>query len=176
MAGAPIIFRWSGEGFEPLPHFRKRCDDQFVVEQTYRLEPVADRSRKSHDHFFAALKFAWENLPDDVALEYPSPVHLRKRALIHAGYADEVSAVFPNAAIARHVAMFVRPMSDYAVVVVSGRVVKRFEARSQSLAAMGRKEFQASKDAVLTIVAGMIGVEVDALRRETVSEIGEANG
>jgi hypothetical protein len=47
------------------------------------------RSKKSHDHFHAHLDEAWKQLPHGISELYPSVDHLRKRALIDAGYYDE---------------------------------------------------------------------------------------
>ena len=48
-------------------------------------------------------------------------------------------------------------------VVVNEATVTVMTAKSQSMRAMGRVEFQRSKEAVLDVVAQMIGVKRDAL-------------
>ena len=48
-------------------------------------------------------------------------------------------------------------LDDFAIVVVTGSVVTRFTAKSQSQRAMGKADFQASKDAVLDLAAQLIG-------------------
>jgi len=109
---------------------------------------------------------AWQNLPERVASEFPTPEHLRKHALIAAGFCDKQSVVFDSQEDAQRAAAFMRPVDPYAVVSVSGTVVTRYTAQSQSIRAMGKKIFQESKDAVLEIIAGMVGVERAALVRE----------
>jgi hypothetical protein len=162
---------WSGEAFEPRPAFRKIADAEYVIGECYVLEAQEQRSAASHRHYFAAIAEAWGNLPERLADEFPSPEHLRKKALVRAGYRDERTMVASSKAEALRLAAFVRPMDGYAVVSVSGSTVVVLTAKSQSLRAMGKEAFQASKDAVLEIVAGLVDVTPDALLRnaETVA-------
>lgn len=152
----PITFRWSGEVMEPLNP--KQADRQYYVGQTYRLVPFEERSPASHSHYFAAIHEAWVNLPEDATARFPTAEHLRKWALIRAGYRDERSIVCASKAEALRFTKFIKPLDDYAVVLCQDAVVKVLTAKSQSTAAMGKKDFQASKDAVLMIVAELIGV------------------
>ena len=57
------------------------------------------------------------------------------------------------------VASFIRPLDTYAVIVPREATVVVMTAKSQSYKAMGRVEFQRSKEAVLDKLAAMIGVE-----------------
>ena len=91
--------------------------------------------------------------------------HLRKYALVKAGYRDERAIVCASRAEARRIAAFIRPIDDYAIVTVSDAVVTQFTAKSQSAAAMGEAEFQASKAAVLGLLDEMIGVDPTTLAR-----------
>lgn len=162
----PLPCRWDGDGFVPLQRFAKEADRAYVVGEVYRMAPVEDRSGKSHGHYFAALSDAWANLPEGQAERFPSAEHLRKWALIKAGWRDERSIVAASKAEAQRLAAFVRPMDEFAVVLVSGPVVTVYTAQSQSMRAMGKQAFEASKQAVLDIVAGMIGVTADALYKQ----------
>ena len=166
MTLALLPFTWTGEAMEPLPNFAKRCDERFVVGERYRLEVVEDRSHRSHSHFFAAVHDAWLNLPEDKLERFPTDEHLRKWALIKAGFRDERTIVVASKAEARRLVAFMRPLDDYAVVVARDAVVVVWTAKSQSYKAMGRKEFQRSKDAVLTVCAELVGVTVADLRKE----------
>lgn len=160
----PLLFRWSGEAFEPVNRtFAAICDKHFVVPEVYRLEVHEERSGLSHRHFFASINEAWKNLPDELALEYPTPDRLRKKSLIKAGYADETSIVCDSVAAARKVAAFIEGFDSDAVVLVRGNVVKRFTAQSQSARSMNKERFQASKTAVLNIVSSLIGVTPETL-------------
>ncbi len=140
-----------------LSRHQRLADDQFTVGETYTLEVVEERSAASHSHFFAALNEAWSNLPDDLAQRFQTVEHLRKYALIKAGYFDERSIVCASKAEASRVAAFIKPMDGYAIVATSEATVRVFTAKSQSMRAMGKETFQDSKTKVLEIVADMIG-------------------
>ena len=154
----PIVYQWDGECMIPLQRLRKRCDELFVVGERYTLIPHEDRSGRSHRHYFASVKSAWENLPEVMAERFPTPDHLRKWALIRAGYRDERSIVAASKTEALRIASFVRPIDEYAVVTVSEAVVTIYTAKSQSTKAMGKKDFQASKEKVLDVLAEIIDV------------------
>ncbi len=160
---APIPYRWEGDCFIPMPGFGKRCDEAFVVGEVYRLSEHQDRSDASHRHYFACINEAWENLTEHMAAQFPTPDHLRKFALIKAGHADSRQMVASSKAEAVRLAAFIKPIDDYALVLVDGAVVTVWTARTQNMRAMDRKTFQASKDAVLAIVAEMIGTTPAAL-------------
>jgi hypothetical protein len=158
-----MVFRWEGDVFMPLRRFAKACDAEFTIGELYRLEAVAERSAKSHSHYFACVADAWANLPDDQAAQFPTSEHLRKWALIKAGYRDERSIVCASKAEAQRVAAFIKPMDEYAVVVVREAVVLVLTAKSQSTKAMGGKDFQDSKTKVLEILSDLVGVTPKAL-------------
>jgi hypothetical protein len=165
MSGGPLPYVWDGAGFRPLPAFAKAAAASFAVGEVVALAPAELRSSPSHRHFFACVREAWVNLPEEHASRFASDEHLRKYCLIKAGFRDERSIVCASRAEARRIAAFIRPIDDYAVVTVDGPVILQFTAMSQSAAAMSKAEFQASKDAVLGILAEMIGVEPTALSR-----------
>lgn len=155
----PVIFTWTDEGtMVPLSRFRGVCDKQFAVGERYPLVVEEGRSKKSHDHFFAHVEELWRTLPEGMADQFPSSEHLRKFALIRAGYCDQRSIVCSSAAEAARVAAFIRPMDEYSIVVVRGATVMQYTAHSQSKKAMGAKVFQQSKDAVFAVIAEKLGV------------------
>lgn len=154
---APIPFRWEGDCFVPMPGHAKRCDQAFVVGQVYRLVEHEDRSQASHNHYFAAVNDAWQNLPEHLAERFPTAEHLRKFALIKAGFADSRQLVASSKAEAVRLAAFIRPADEYAIVTVSDAVVTVWTARTQNQRAMNRADFQASKDGVLRVLAELIG-------------------
>lgn len=160
---APKMYRWTGETMEPLPHIRPACDREFVVGEVYRMEAVEARSELSHRHEFAWLKEAWLSLPEKLAAEYPSPEHLRKRALIEAGYYNEQIVDAGSNAAAIRVASAFRSRDDFIVVIVRGPLVAIREAKSQSRRAMKGPEFQASKTAIMEVVADLLGVAPETL-------------
>ena len=156
MTAPPMAFRWTGA--EMVPVQPRLAERRFERGETYTLAPWEDRSPATHNHEFAFIAEAWKNLPDDLAELYPSPEHLRKRALIQAGYFDEMVVDAGTNAAALRVAAAFRAMNDFAFVVVRGPLVVRRTAKSQSRRAMSKAEFQASKTAVLEIIADMLGV------------------
>jgi hypothetical protein len=116
---------------------------------------------------FAALKEAHNSLPDETAERLPTPEHLRKFALIKTGFADSRSLACSSRAEALRIAAFMRPADEFSVVTIEGAVVTVWTAKSQSVRAMGKAEFTASKDAVLAYVASLIGTTTAALERHT---------
>jgi hypothetical protein len=161
MTDAPFLTRYEGDGqfSAPSGHWARECDKQFVVGGVYRMIEHHERSTATHSHYFAEISNAWATLPDDQLTEYPTAEHLRKKLLVKAGYADERSIVCASKAEAQRVAAFVKPMDEYAVVLVREAVVRVYTAQSQSYRAMGKKTFQESKEAVLRAIDELLGVE-----------------
>lgn len=165
MTAGPILFVWNGDAMEPAPGFKRRCDASFVVGERYVLAPWEERSNASHRHEFAWLREAWMNLPAHLADQFPTETHLRKRALIDAGYYTETIIDAGTNAAALRMASHLRHKDDFAYVVVRGPLIVERVAKSQSRRAMKGKEFQESKTAILEIVAGMIGVKPEELTK-----------
>ena len=158
MKPTPLAYRWSGTGFEILPRHQKAADAEFVIGQVYTLEEVKGRSQASHNHFFASVSNGWLNLPEQMAERFPTSEHLRKWCLIRSGHHDQRSIVAASKAEAQRVAAFIKPMDEFAIVVISECTVTVYTAKSQSRKAMGGKVFQESKQAVLDLIDGMLGV------------------
>lgn len=163
MTPPPIPARWTGEAFEPMPGFARMADRHYVVGAVYDIGAVEGRSELSHRHEFAWLREAWRNLPERLADAFPTSEHLRKRALIDAGFFTETIIDAGANAAALRVAAYVRSEDEFALVIVRGPAVVIRKAKSQSRRAMGGSEFQASKSAVLDTVSALIGVEPAAL-------------
>lgn len=161
----PCAFEWDGEVMRPL--HPRRADCEYAVGERYMLAPYEDRSDATHRHEFAFLRDAWMTLPEHIAESFPSPEHLRKRALIEAGYYDETVIDAGTNAAALRVAAAFRQIDDFALVIVRGPAVVRRTAKSQSRRMMDRKTFQESKSAILEIVSEMIGVSTNTLRSQS---------
>jgi hypothetical protein len=160
----PCPFQWSGEAMVPTRGFAALANKEFVVGEVYTLtEADQNRSSSSHRHYFAAVYEAWLNLPEHDAERFPTSDHLRKYALIRAGYCDTRELVTASKAEALRVGAFMKPMDPYALVAITGNVVRVYTAKSQNLRAMPRRVFQESKDAVLEVLAGMIEVPTEQL-------------
>jgi len=82
------------------------------------------------------------------------------------GYRDERSIVCNSRAMAERVAAFIGSMDCYAVVTALSSVVRVYTPKSQSMRAMGKREFQESKDHVLGFIADLIGVTADDLEKQ----------
>jgi hypothetical protein len=154
----PLVYCWTGEAMQPLARFARDADKRFVIGQRYTLDEIQERSSRSHAHYFASVGNAWSNLPDHIAAQFPTAEHLRKHALIRTGFRDERSIACSSKAEALRLAAFIKPMDEYAIVTVSGPLVSVYTAKSQSCRAMGKQDFQRSKDAVLAFLDELLGI------------------
>lgn len=159
----PIAYRRAGTALVPVPYYAEEFARTFEDGRLYRLVEVQDRSQSSHNHYFASVSEAWANLPEDMVKRFPSSEHLRKWCLIRAGFSHSRSIACDSPEEARKVAAFVQPFDEFAVVSVGGTVVTVFTAMSQSYKDMGKVEFAKSKDAVLELIASMIGTDRQTL-------------
>ncbi len=157
----PLTCDWDGEVFRPI--HPRRADNYLTVGERYSLVQYEERSSASHNHEFVWLKEAWQSLPEHLAEKFPTSEHLRKWALIRAGYCDSHTIVCSSKAEAVRVAAFIRPLDEFAVVVVQGATVTRYTAKSQSKRAMGAKTFYESKERIMEVVARMLDVEPQEL-------------
>ncbi len=166
MSTLPILVEWDGEAFQPAGSLhKKRANEQYVVGERYTMDVLEQRSAESHRHYFAAIHEAWQNMPERLGEKFASSEHLRKFALIKAGFRDERSITCSSKAEANRLAVFIRPLDDFAVVTVVGATVTMYTAKSQSMRAMGKVDFAASKDAVLDVIARMIGTSAEDLAK-----------
>jgi hypothetical protein len=158
----PMDFVWTDDG-AMVPLRPKIADQYFAVGETYRLEERHERSHRTHSHYFACVHDAWANLPEALEERFPSADHLRRWALIKTGFRNERSIVCGSPEEAQKILAFIAPMDEYAVVIVQDLVVIHYAAKSQSLKAMGRDEFQRSKTAVLDCIARIFGAKSEQL-------------
>ena len=158
MIAPPLLFRYEGEGdWSPANKYvARRADGHFVIGAVYALIEHNERSAISHAHYFAQVKEYWQTLPESLAAEFPSPEHLRKKALIRAGFAEEQATVLDTHEDAIKFAAFAKTIDEFCIVAIEGRVVKRFVAQSQNYRAMNREEFQKSKQAVLDYIDALL--------------------
>jgi len=158
---APFIYQWTGHAMQPLGRFARIAAEAFKAGEHYRMEAIEARSWVSHNHQFAWLYDAWLNLPERAAMEpwAQSSEHLRKFALIKTGFCNTQTWICVTKAEAVRWAANMRPEDEFSIVISQGNTVLRFTAKSQSLKAMGAKDFQASKSAILEYIARLIGVD-----------------
>ena len=158
-----IPFQWDGEHMVPKRGFAKRCDELYVVGEYYLLEPREDRSMRSHKQFFAAIHEIWMNLPLERAALHPTPEHLRHWLLIVTGYRNQSVIVAANPGEARKIAALATRADKFVVTQIDGSIVTINTAESQSLAAMKKDRFEASKRACLDEGAALIGKTREAV-------------
>jgi hypothetical protein len=163
MTARPLHCRWDGESFVPLRP--KEADKHYVIGEVYPLIVHEERSAASHKQYFASLHEAWMNLPEAEADRFPSPDHLRKRALVEAGYFDEEIIDCGSNKVAPNVGAAIRKRDDFAVIFIRDQFVIVRSAKSQSMRAMGKAVFQKSKDAVLDIAWGLCGMKASEAKQ-----------
>lgn len=159
---APWLVRWNGDGFDLLRRQKERADKELVVGERYVLDAYEERSAASHAHYFAQLTELWKNASHEITDRFPTVEHFRKYCLIRCGYRDERSYVCKSKAEATRMAAFLRPIDEFSVVSVTGSAIVVWSAKSQAYRAMGKKEFQESKDAVLQFAEDLVKGNVDA--------------
>lgn len=159
----PQGFRWDGEAMLPLSP--ALADKAYCVGEAYLLVAHEQRSGITHRHQFAWIREAWKTLPENLAMLYPTPEHLRKRALIEAGFYTENIIDAGSKAAALRVCSFIKVDDDFKLVFVKDHFVIIRQAKSQSHRAMGKADFQASKTAILDLIADMLGVPPERLTK-----------
>lgn len=160
----PIAFHWDGDAMVPASkRFAAQADKQYVVGENYTMVPVEARSMESHRHYFASIHNAWENLREDIADEFPTDEHLRAWALVKGGFADKDIIKCASNDDAIHLASIAKNTGKIRIIEVSGKIVTIWTPHSQSMKAMGKQRFQASKQKVLDILAELVRVEPETL-------------
>jgi hypothetical protein len=169
-AAPPILCVFKDGVFTPARSSAVSRAQRFYREGAeYALVEYQARSRRAHNFYFAAVEDAFRNLPEEWAQEFPTVEHLRKFCLIKTGFHHCDTIVCPDAASAERLVALARPMDEYGIVTSEGNVVRRFKAKSQSPRSMDRTEFRASADAVLDLLAKMIGTTRRALEHNAES-------
>ena len=160
---------FDGRAFIPTTaSHARRARDAFGEGEVVVMSVDAERSLRSHNHQFAQIEDYWRNLPDRLA-EMPfakSADTLRKHALIVTGYADCETIDAGSKAAAERVAAYLSRLATqahgYCIVKVSGPGVRCFTPHSQSVRAMGSKEFQESKTKVMEWIEDLLAGRQDA--------------
>lgn len=166
-APAPQFFTWDAERSVMVPRNKNLADRSYTDTEEYRLDILEERSIETHSHQFAWLDDAWKTLPESLSDSYPTPEHLRKRALIDCGYFHETVIDCGTNAAALRVASHLRAKDDFALVIVRGPLVVERVAKSQSRRSMKKKEFQESKTAIMELIAGLLGITAKELAEAT---------
>ncbi len=159
----PLPFIWNGEAFEPANrHWARKCDERFVVGQSYTLDELHVRSSATHAHYFAALHDIWQSLPERYAEQFPTEEHMRKYALIRTGFHTMTQHSCKSEAEAQRLAAVIRPYDSYQLVTVKDSVVTVYNALSQDYRSMDKRAFAESKEKVLDWCSALVGSERSA--------------
>lgn len=165
-----IQMQWDGDGLVPVSGlWANVADKHLVVGEKYWIAEDKERSGKSHRHYFATISQGWAQLPEGWAGMFPGKHGselLRKYCLIKAGYHAVSDAIFETPQDAQRAAALIEDRLDperYTVADVQGCVVRKFIAETQRQKVMGNARFQQSKQDVLELIAGMIGISVEEL-------------
>lgn len=163
-----IAFVWDEKAgaMRVQPDFARRARAQYRNGWGYVLDESQDRTPLEHRHLFGMIRRAWENLPDKLVTEYPSPLALRKKALVRCGFFNEARIIHDNALDARRTAIQAAADEPFALVSLRDTVVIIRTAKSQAEHKMAKDEFRASQEALLAFVSNLIGVDVTTLRKQ----------
>lgn len=180
MSFRPILATWNDLDltFKVAPRYGRVAREQFADGEEYPLEVVEHRSSTEHNHYFASVKNAWDNINDPETINLlGGPNGLRHWALIQTGWCHTtpIGPMSKAAAIkgAHGAAENFRLWADgstaskhggsYIEVVIrpvdGGWVVIVKTPMSQSRAAMKKEAFRHSKRDVLEVLAGQIQVK-----------------
>lgn len=180
----PCVFTWAdiadretGEivtVMVPKGKYAAVAKRQFMAGEDYPLVVLETRSRESHNAYFAAVSAGFKNLPEKVQARWDNANHLRKWILVELGWYDEKEIELDTEKDARRLAIMYRewdedkPIADrdYVRIWVRGKKVIVRAAKSQSMAAMQKDAFEASKKAVLDYIEDVLGVPRGALKKE----------
>lgn len=179
MKPQPIVFIWKeveivdADGVAvrqmamvPIAKYANVAKRQYTDGEQHTLTPVEERSMASHNQFMAAVGSYYDNLPEKIAARWPSAQHFRKWCLCEVGFFEEKEFDMASEKHAKMLGIFVRTQDEYARIVVYGTKVVVRRAKSQSLAAMGKIEFEASKKAILELAEAMVGTPVRTMLKE----------
>lgn len=150
----------------PNKPYRKTAAMQYEEGQEYLLAPHEARSMASHGHYFATIHEYYVNLPETIMARWPSSEHFRKWCLCETGWYSEKEFEMADEKKAESLAHFIRTEDEFARIFVRAARVLVHLPLSQSLRAMGKTDFEASKQDVLALAAQFVGVSPSAMGNE----------
>lgn len=164
MPSSPIYAQWDGVSFEPLMRHHNALNAEMVVGEIYRLNIENERSMASHGHMFASLHDAWMNLPENIASQFVNEDHFRNRGLIETGWYLQRDIACQSRAEAERWMRELRSRDEYAVFSIAVNVIVERIAKSQSMRAMGKADFQKSKQDVTEWAWSLAGISPETAR------------
>lgn len=155
----------------PWARHRKLCAAQFHAGEDYALtvfEGAEDRSRRA---LFAALRNVFKNLREEYEARFPDQESLRKWALVQIGHCTETDFAFDTPKDARTFAIAMRKADRYAVIVLTGNIVKVAVAKSIKRSALPTKDaFNEVKNKFLDFIAPMANTTRREVEKESEAE------
>lgn len=118
----------------------------------------ADPARR---RYFAIIHESFQNLRPPWSEMFSSSEHLRKYALIKAGWCETMPIAAGNKAAAENVAEAIRKLNRYAIATTEGSVVTVYVARSQTRKVQPKALFMPCAEAVYRILSDMLGTSVE---------------
>ena len=109
--------------------------------------------------YFAIVHESYDNLPAKWSKRFPSVEHLRKWALIKAGWCDVVQVVAGSTV--RQIADAMRKLDRFAVISVNGEIITIFTAKSQTRKNQPKAQFMETAQKVYNILSDMLGTDVE---------------
>lgn len=164
----PVIVNWDGEKLAPTPESLPLCMRQFEKGELYQLSAERQRSVASHREFMALVNEAFHNLPERYADRFPTVDRLRYWCLVKCNYCHEQTIVCDTVREAERWGNFLMQLQEDAIVQWTGGVIKMWTPKSQRYKhnpEMSYEEFEQAKEAVLELLAEMIGVHPRDLRK-----------
>lgn len=164
----PVVVVWTEDGvFVPLPRFKKLCDMQFAVHEEIAIIRFEERSMSQHRGYFASVRDAFVNLPEEYDGRWTDEDHFRHWALCEVGVCTISERVYTTQKDARQAAREIQESDPFAQIAFThdgcGMIVRR--AKSQSVPAMGKHAFEDSCRRVIELVAPMSRTTPTELRK-----------
>lgn len=163
---SPIYCQYMGEGeFKVARRFAKRCDEQYVIGETYCMDPI-DEAQAGRDRFYhAALREIWLNLPEQYDGQFPHCDDFRKWCLIHCGFATKARIPCGSVKTAQALLPHITP-NEFAIIELEGAIIVITKAKSQKMrGGMDKAERQRSYDETLAFAQSLIGVDSASLEQ-----------
>lgn len=151
----------------PYPESAQWVFEHIPLGNTFELETIEDRSNEHHRWLFAVVKKVFENLPEVHAEQFKNPEHLRKRALIEAGWCRHIKMHADDAPEIMRLCIWLDP---YMLISAGLHGVNIYQAKSMRMKRNGgeltKEKFKEVVERMLHYMAGLIGLDPAELLRE----------
>lgn len=121
----------------------------------------ADHSDQARKRFFAIIKDAYDNMPEQWRPLISSSEHLRKWVLCRIGHCDITTTDCGSKAAAERVAVLARHLDTFAVVEVRGAIVTTMIAKSLRKRVCPKKVFMPLTEKAYAYLNEMFGFDVE---------------